>query len=67
MQANPILVELTRGNWVENRHRAALVVSDAIGQGHRQGRGYRQANIPPFRRQIDAGAGHGDLGRYRSF
>jgi L-asparaginase II len=32
MQANPILVELTRGNWVENRHRAALVVTDATGK-----------------------------------
>jgi len=32
MQANPILVELTRGNWVENRHRAAFVVTDASGK-----------------------------------
>lgn len=32
MQANPILVELTRGNWVENRHRGAFVVMDAGGQ-----------------------------------
>ncbi len=31
MQANPILVELTRGNWVENRHRGAFVVVDAAG------------------------------------
>ena len=31
MDANPILVELTRGNWVENRHRAAFVVCDADG------------------------------------
>jgi L-asparaginase II len=31
MQANPILVELTRGNWVENRHRGAFVVVDATG------------------------------------
>ena len=28
MDANPVLVELTRGNWVENRHRAAFVVRD---------------------------------------
>ena len=32
MDANPVLVELTRGNWVENRHRAALVVRDANGR-----------------------------------
>ena len=31
MQANPILVELIRGNWVENRHRAAFIVCDAQG------------------------------------
>jgi L-asparaginase II len=32
MDANPVLVELTRGNWVENRHRAALVVRDGGGR-----------------------------------
>ena len=32
MQANPILVEQTRGNWVENRHRGAFVVVDAGGK-----------------------------------
>ncbi len=32
MDANPILVELTRGNWVENRHRAAFVLRDAGGR-----------------------------------
>lgn len=32
MDANPILAELTRGNWVENRHRGAFVVSDAAGR-----------------------------------
>jgi L-asparaginase II len=32
MDANPVLVELTRGNWVENRHRAAFVVRDARGR-----------------------------------
>ncbi|HQZ13705.1 MAG TPA: asparaginase [Devosia sp.] len=31
MQANPILVEQTRGTWVENRHRGAFVVADAEG------------------------------------
>ena len=31
MDANPILAEMTRGNWVENRHRGAFVVSDAKG------------------------------------
>jgi L-asparaginase II len=31
MQANPVLVEQTRGNWVENRHRGAFVVVDAKG------------------------------------
>src|SRR6187549_378363 len=30
--ANPILAELTRGNWVENRHRGAFVVIDAAGK-----------------------------------
>lgn len=29
MDANPVLVEMTRGNWVENRHRGAFVVVDA--------------------------------------
>lgn len=31
MDANPILIEQTRGNFVENRHRAAFVISDATG------------------------------------
>lgn len=31
MDANPILIEQTRGNFVENRHRAAFVISDAAG------------------------------------
>lgn len=31
MQANPILVEQTRGGYVENRHRGAFVVCDANG------------------------------------
>jgi L-asparaginase II len=30
--ANPILAELVRGNWVENRHRGAFVVVDASGK-----------------------------------
>jgi L-asparaginase II len=30
--ANPILAEVTRGNWVENRHRGAFVVVDAGGR-----------------------------------
>jgi L-asparaginase II len=30
--ANPILVEFTRGNWVENRHRGAFIVVDAGGR-----------------------------------
>ncbi len=30
--ANPILAELVRGNWVENRYRGAFVVSDAGGR-----------------------------------
>jgi L-asparaginase II len=29
--ANPILAETVRGNWVENRHRGAFVVIDAAG------------------------------------
>jgi L-asparaginase II len=32
VQANPILAELTRGNWVENRHRGAFVIADADGR-----------------------------------
>ena len=32
MQANPVLAEVTRGNWVENRHRGAFVVMDAAGR-----------------------------------
>ena len=32
MEANPILAEAIRGNWVENRHRGAYVVVDADGR-----------------------------------
>jgi len=32
MDANPVLAEAVRGNWVENRHRGAFVVIDAEGQ-----------------------------------
>ncbi|HEV7344837.1 MAG TPA: asparaginase [Devosia sp.] len=32
MDANPILAEAIRGNWVENRHRGAFVVMDAEGK-----------------------------------
>ena len=32
MDANPILAETIRGNWVENRHRGAFVVIDADGR-----------------------------------
>lgn len=32
MDANPVLAEAVRGNWVENRHRGAFVVIDADGQ-----------------------------------
>ena len=31
MDANPVLAETIRGNWVENRHRGAYVVVDAEG------------------------------------
>lgn len=31
-QANPILAELIRGNWVENRYRGAFAVVDASGR-----------------------------------
>ena len=31
MDANPVLAEITRGSWVENRHRGAFVVCDARG------------------------------------
>lgn len=30
--ANPVLVEFTRGNWVENRHRAAFCIADSSGR-----------------------------------
>ena len=32
MEANPVLAETIRGNWVENRHRGAYVVVDAQGR-----------------------------------
>ncbi len=32
MQANPILAEMTRGNWIENRHRGAICVANAAGE-----------------------------------
>lgn len=31
MDANPVLAETMRGNWVENRHRGAYVVVDSAG------------------------------------
>jgi len=31
-EANPVLVEVLRGDWVENRHRAAFVVRDGAGR-----------------------------------
>ena len=31
MDANPVLAEAVRGNWVENRHRGAYIVVDADG------------------------------------
>jgi len=31
MDANPVLAESMRGNWIENRHRAAYVVTDDNG------------------------------------
>jgi L-asparaginase II len=31
MDANPVLAETIRGNWVENRHRGAYVIVDAQG------------------------------------
>lgn len=31
MDANPVLAEAVRGNWVENRHRGAFVIVDANG------------------------------------
>ena len=32
MSANPILAQSVRGNWVENRHRGAVCVSDSEGR-----------------------------------
>lgn len=32
MDANPVLAEAVRGNWVENRHRGAFAVVDASGR-----------------------------------
>lgn len=31
MTANPVLAHSVRGNWIENRHRGAICVSDAAG------------------------------------
>ena len=31
MEANPVLAEVMRGNWIENRHRGTFCVSDALG------------------------------------
>src|SRR5690606_6123155 len=31
MQANPVLAQFVRGNWVENRHRGAFCLCDANG------------------------------------
>ncbi|RYE11226.1 MAG: asparaginase [Hyphomicrobiales bacterium] len=31
-RANPVLAEVSRGNWIENRHRGAFVVIDAGGR-----------------------------------
>ncbi|GGA54936.1 asparaginase [Pelagibacterium lentulum] len=31
MDANPVLAEFTRGNWVENRHRGAFCIADPAG------------------------------------
>lgn len=31
MQVNPVLAEMTRGNWIENRHRGAICVCDGLG------------------------------------
>ncbi|HEY3890316.1 MAG TPA: asparaginase, partial [Caulobacteraceae bacterium] len=30
--ANPVLVELTRGDWLESRHRGAVAIADASGR-----------------------------------
>jgi len=32
MQANPVLAEVIRGNWIENIHRGAYCVTDAAGK-----------------------------------
>lgn len=32
MEANPILAEAVRGNWVENRHRGAFIIVDGDGK-----------------------------------
>lgn len=32
MDANPVLAEVVRGNWVENRHRGAYAIIDADGR-----------------------------------
>ena len=46
MDANPILAELIRGNWVENRHRGAYVVVDADGAIIAQGGDIERAVFP---------------------
>ncbi|HTN61974.1 MAG TPA: asparaginase [Devosia sp.] len=46
MHANPILAELTRGNWVENIHRGAFAVVDADGNIIAQGGDIERAVFP---------------------
>ena len=36
MEANPVIVEVTRGGMVESRHRAAIAVTDARGRDETQ-------------------------------
>jgi L-asparaginase II len=46
MDANPILAETIRGNWVENRHRGAYVVVDAKGTIIASAGDYQRAIFP---------------------
>ncbi|MGV8955366.1 MAG: asparaginase [Cypionkella sp.] len=46
MDANPILAELTRGNWVENIHRGAFAVVDADGKVIASGGDIERAIFP---------------------
>ncbi len=46
MDANPILAEAVRGNWIENRHRGAFIIVDAEGEVIASGGDVERAVFP---------------------